>query len=208
MRALQPITVLGTLTASLLAFGCGGSGAELEDDERTVLETCDDCHDSATFESLLGNVRNLDAALFTAERFPDALFSEDLRSLDAAALIAGANPARDADIPPDAPKQQAWLLHELHTLELQLGDDPPSDFTSQARFDAYLVGGDPLPFGCETLDRLDLARFDSPSQMPPPWTEPLFDTLGRTYTPLDEASRVALEDYVEAVLPRGPASCF
>lgn len=198
---------LCVLVVTLPACG-SGSGGEFTETERTVLTTCDDCHDPGGFESFVTDVRALDDALFTAERFPDDMFNVDLVELSVEDLRTNANPPRDGDLDEGMPVRKAWILHELHTLELQLEDDPPSDFTSQESFDAYIVGGGEIPMGCETMDRLDLAEYGSASQMPPLWTQPLFDALGREFIPLDEANRAALRSYVETGLPSGPASCY
>jgi hypothetical protein len=195
-------------SAGVLASCGGGAGGEFGSTEQTVLATCDECHDPAAFEGLLADIRAVDDAEFDAARFPDEMFSVDLRELRPEELARNANPPRDAELDPRMARRKAWLLHEMHTLEVQLQDTPPSDFTRQELFDAYIAGGGAVPLGCETIDRLDLAELGSPSQMPPPWTGPLFELIGRAHVPLDDESRAALRRYVETGLPGGMASCF
>jgi hypothetical protein len=199
--------VATSLTLALAACGAG-EGGDFSDIETTVVGTCGTCHDVLGFDALLTDIRALPESAFTADQFPDFMFTLDVREESVADLISAANPPKDATIDPDAPLRMAWILTQMHELELQLVGTPSSDFTDREGFEAYNGFGDVIPQGCETLNRLQLAAENSPSQMPPPWTEPLFDALGIEFVPLTSDDRDALIDSVTSSLPTGGSACF
>lgn len=203
IQNLFAIAVSGVFTVN-----CAGSGGDFSESESVVVGTCADCHDLNGFESFLSSVRALDPSVFSQTTFTDDMFPSSLRTQTTAQLIAAMNPARDSEIPPNAPDRMAWVLHLLHELDLQLNDSTPSAFANQASFDEYNASGGVRPNGCETIDRLDGAESGSPSQMPPLWTEPLLAALGTPFTPLSGDERSALRTYVESTLPQGITSCF
>jgi len=196
------------VVASLATSACAGEGGDFDTIESTVVGTCGSCHDVGAFDALLSDIRALPDSEFTAERFPDDMFTRDVREETVASLIEAASPAQDATIDPEAPLRMAWILTQMHELQLQLEGTPSSDFTDRAGFEAYNGFGDVIPQGCETLSRLELANENSPSQMPPPWTEPLFESLGIEFVPLTSDDRTALEDFVRSSLSSGAAGCF
>ncbi|MGF1508577.1 MAG: hypothetical protein ACFB9M_03640 [Myxococcota bacterium] len=187
--------------------GCSGEGGDFSAVEQTVVGTCGNCHDPDDFENLVNDIESLDDGVFTEASFPDDMFPATLRTQSVADLIEAANPPRDATLDPNAPLRQAWILHLMHELELQLEGSPPSDFTSEASFNAYNAGGDP-PFGCTSIERVqDFAEFNLPQQMPPLWTEPLFVALGRAFSALSDDERMTLVETIQAGLPGGTAAC-
>jgi hypothetical protein len=202
-------TVFGSsMILMAVGVGCSGEGSDFSAVEKTVVGTCGNCHDPAAFENLVGEIGALGPEVFTEERFPETMFPSSLTSQTTADLIAAQTPERDATIDPSAPDRQAWVLHLMHELELQLAGSPPSDFTSEEGFNTYNAGGDP-PFGCEAIDRLgDFFDFDLPQQMPPPWTEAVLTEIDRTFTPLTEDDRQTLLETIESGLPEGIMSCF
>ncbi len=187
--------------------GCAGDGSSFSEIEPTVTAQCGNCHDAGGFERLIDEVLSLDDAVFDEQRFPDEFFATVLTRQSPEELIAGANPPRDATIDPAAPRQKAWILHQLHILDEQLRAEPSSDFTSEATFNAYNASGTP-PSGCSVILRVDTsAELDLPDQMPPLWTAPLFDALGRPVAPFQASERSALLENIEANLPNGFLSC-
>lgn len=196
-----------SLVASLIACGAGGGG-EFENIEQTVVGTCGSCHDVQGFEALLADIRALPDDAFTAERIPDTMFTLNDRQKSTADLIEAANPPRDATIDPATPDRKAWILSQMHELEVQLSSVPSSDFTDQEGFETYNGFGDVIPQGCETLSRLELDDPEDPTQMPPPWTEPLFESVGKTFVRLTPDDRAALMDSVTASLAGGGGTCF
>ncbi len=200
----------GLVLAALLVacVGCAGDGGSFSAIEATVTDKCGVCHDATGFERLIDEVLSLDDAVFDDERFAVELFAAGLAQRSPEDLIANANPPRDATIDPSAPRQKAWILHLLYILDEQLRAEPSSDFTSEATFNAYNSAGTP-PSGCTAISRVgNLADLGVPQQMPPLWTEPLFDAIGRPFAAVLASERTALIENIEANLPNGRLSCL
>jgi len=198
---------MGLLATALIA-ACGSEGGDFESIESSVVGTCGSCHDLEEFETLLTEIREADNDRFTEAAFPDSMFPLELTERTTADIIARATPERDAQIPPDAADRKAWILSQMHELDLQLRAVPSSDFTNQANFDAYNVFGGDFPAGCETVDRLDGAAEGATTQMPPLYTRPLFQVIGRDYQPLTDSARDAMREFVLGSLPDGASTCF
>lgn len=202
------MVIAGGLATLLLATACGSEGGDFDDIESSVVGTCGSCHDLAEFETLLADIREADDALFTEAAFPDPMFPLELRERTTADIIQRANPERDAEIAPTTPERKAWILSQMHELDVQLRAVPSSDFTNQQNFEDYNTFGGDFPAGCETVNRLDNAEDGLSSQMPPLYTEPLFQILGREFTALTPTAREAMREFVLGSLPSGAATCF
>lgn len=211
MKAMVWMSSMGPAALMVGATACAGEGGEFSEIEATVVETCGSCHDQGELPQLIADTTALDDALFTEERFPDAMFPVDLVGLTTEEVRTRENRwPGDENIPVDAAPRKAWVLTELNELVADLQKSPSSVFISRETFDEYNTSPpDALfPEGCETIDRLDGAAEGATDQMPPLYTQPLFELLGREYVELTSGDRASMREYILGTLPEGASTCF
>lgn len=187
----------------LAGAGCTGDGADFAPIETAVVGTCAKCHTAAGYAELLAAVEATPEAELTGERFPDGNFVPELAGKHASDLAAAADPPADAGLAPELGQRKAWLLHELHRLELVLVQDPPADFTSRETFDAFAVGGG----ACVLVEKLDHGLAGHPTGMPTLWGPELFAALGQDYAGITDDDRHAISAYLVELTPKSFEDC-
>ncbi len=203
---------LGFLSAAAAAAACwtscAGKGVEYSQIEQPVADSCVACHDADKRAERLESINELDDALFTEEAFPDSDFPSGLIKKSVQDLIDGADPALDGKMAPTIALRKAWILHEMHELDVLLAEDVPPDFTNQAKLDAFSKFGEDGAYeGCEIAEKLDLGFKGDPEGMPPKWSAKLFELLDEELAPLAPGDRQNITDYVDGLLPGGLAAC-
>ena len=189
-------------------LGCAGKGADYSTIEVPVENSCSACHDVEARDDLNEAIKALDNALFTEGNFPDSNFPDGLLSKTVEGMITEADPVLDAEMDPAWPVRKAWIMHEMNELSALMDEDIPPDYTTQERFDAFilLLEGE-QPEGCEMGDKLDLGFNGDPEGMQPIWAKKLFELLDQDFEELSDEDRQKIRDYVDDLLPGGLNAC-
>ena len=85
-------TTLATIGVVHLALSCAGSGVSYTAVEMPIKESCNACHETATYDKFVTDLKALDDAHFTSANFPDAYFPDGLRKKTVQDIIAAADP--------------------------------------------------------------------------------------------------------------------
>ncbi len=208
-RTLFIISSPATLALGVaLLWSCAGEGVLWTEVETPLKDGCAGCHDKDKFDTLLKNIKAIDAAFFTKANFPDKQFPSGLIKKSVDDLIKAADPAEDAKIDPKAPLRLAWILHEMHELKAVMSEKIPPDYTTEKKFNAFATLKEADSYeGCEIGDKLDKGHKDDPEGMPPLWAKKLLDKLKLNFKELKPEQLQAIKDYVDGLIPGGLKAC-
>lgn len=206
--------------AALLAAACAGEGkVQFSEISGALSANCAHCHDSDATKraTLLDAVAALPDPEYNSTSFPISDFVIGLRNTTALDHKNGlpAEHPEAAVLTGDEPREKAWILHELYEQDGLLAEPVPPDYTTQARFDAFVTLGNPGAYGgCTMGEKLDLGNVGDPEGMSPLWAPKLRELLvgaGQTehqgFRPITADERQKIRDYVDQLLPGGLRSC-
>lgn len=196
------------LVAGMAGQACfGDDRAKYADVDGVLKNSCAACHDPARVAETIAFVKALDSAGFTQEAFPEAWFSKEIRERTVSDIITTADPLADGEIDPSTPLQKAWILHHFNKLASFMNDASPPDYTSEAKFEAFVKGGGLGSYGGCKIDHFFELDAVGPGGMPPRWTKALLGALDAPFKEATAQDRQALGTYLNWTMPGGIAAC-
>ena len=209
-RLSRTLAVAGAcaLAAGSACFSGEDGTADFSTVQPVLERSCAKCHDASRIDDTIAKVTALDDGKFGEAAFPAAWFPDEVRDKTVQDFIAAADPADDAKLDPKTTPRKAWILHELHELRVYLQENPGPDYTSQAKFDAFVKAGEGSSYeGCEMVTKLAEGDKGDPEGMAPLWGKTLLGLVDVPFTEVTNADRQTLRDYLNGVLPGGVAAC-
>lgn len=210
MRIVSRTLALAGACALAAATACfsGDDQADFSTIQPVLERSCAKCHDASRIDDTIAKVTALDDAKLTEQALPSEWFPDDVRDKTAQDFITAADPADDAELDPKMAPRKAWILHELHELRGYLHESPGPDYTSEAKFDAFVKASNGSSYeGCEMVAKLAAGDEADAEGMAPLWGKAVLALIDVPFTEVTNADRKTIRDYLNGVLPGGVAAC-